>query len=118
MSGVTAQRPVDLAHLARYTGGEPRLNAEVLDLFLDQSVLLLQRLATLIDPPNSRAWLETAHALKGAAMGVGAFPLAEAAALAETIDPAAGPEPAAEALLKLELRSSIVKTFVGAYLGR
>ncbi len=33
---MSAPQPVDLSHLARYTGGDRTLNAEILRLFDDQ----------------------------------------------------------------------------------
>ena len=37
MSAVGNQRPVDLVHLSRYTGGDTALNAEILQLFDTQA---------------------------------------------------------------------------------
>jgi HPt (histidine-containing phosphotransfer) domain-containing protein len=118
MSSVTAQRPVDLAHLARYTAGETALNAEVLGLFVEQMAPLLRGFQESLETPDARVWRESAHALKGAALGIGAFALAEAAADAESIDPATAPTSAARALRALDLRCRVVRKFVAAYLGR
>ena len=41
-------RPVDMAHLARYTGGDSALNAEVLKLFDGQVNELVARLNSII----------------------------------------------------------------------
>ena len=41
---MTLPRPVDLAHLSRYTGGDARINAEILTLFANQSTDLLNQL--------------------------------------------------------------------------
>ena len=41
-------RPVDLAHLSRYTGGDAAINAEVLTLFAGQTIVLLARLDTAL----------------------------------------------------------------------
>jgi HPt (histidine-containing phosphotransfer) domain-containing protein len=79
-------RPVDLVHLNRYTGGDPRLNAEILGLFdrqCQEMLVCLERLSK--DAPDAKAWKEITHSLKGAARGVGAFALANAAAAAEPI---------------------------------
>lgn len=116
MSAAPARKPVDLSHLARYTGGEARLDAEILGLFVRHAGETLGRLGMLLDARDSKAWREATHALKGAAMGIGAFPLAEAAASAETIDPARVHARAALALSDLSRHCEVVKGFVDAYL--
>ena len=86
-AGARAQGPVDLAHLACYTGGDAGINAEVLQLFLDQSALLLQQLHTALDNRDHKSWREIAHSLKGAARGIGAFAMADAAPALEPVTP-------------------------------
>ena len=114
-----AQQPVDLDHLAQYTGGDAKLNAEVLGLFVRQCAESLAQLQTLRGvPAELRTWHDTLHRLKGSAMGVGAFALAEEIASAETIDPEAAPAEAAAALEHLERRRGLVNGFVAAYLAR
>jgi HPt (histidine-containing phosphotransfer) domain-containing protein len=79
-----AETPVDLHHLDRYTGGERSLDAEILKLFDNQCqemMVQLERLAA--EDADTKAWREVTHTLKGAARGIGAFPLADAAAEAE-----------------------------------
>lgn len=117
MPGAAAQ-PVDLEHLGRYTGGERRLNTEVLNLFVQQCAQALARLHALREAPNGRQWHDTLHVLKGSAAGIGAFALAEKLALAESIDPAAAPAEAAEALAAVERGSALVNAFIAAYLVR
>ncbi|EDQ33506.1 hypothetical protein HPDFL43_09727 [Hoeflea phototrophica DFL-43] len=68
-------RPIDLVHLARQTGGDKALEAEVLALFARQARESVTQLATL--KTASRA--ELAHKLAGAAKGVGAFEVARCA---------------------------------------
>lgn len=116
MSAAAAQKPVDLAHLARYTGGEAALDAEVLGMFVRQAADTLMRLEALLDVRDPKAWREAVHALKGAAMGIGAFPLAEAAASAEAIDPAEDPTRAAQAISDLARHCDVVKRFIQTYL--
>lgn len=65
---------IDADHLTRMTLGERALEREVLALFAEQSADLLGRLETL---PREGASL--AHTLKGSALGVGAFAVAQAA---------------------------------------
>lgn len=82
-------KPVDLAHLDRYTGGDPHLNAEILELFDGQCRIIVAELEELAgQEANGKAWRETNHKLKGAARGVGAFALGDAAAEAEKVTPA------------------------------
>jgi HPt (histidine-containing phosphotransfer) domain-containing protein len=69
-------RPIDLSHLACQTMGDRELEREVLDLFLKQASLALEKM--LAANPQERGRL--AHGLKGAARGVGAFPVAKCAA--------------------------------------
>lgn len=68
--------PIDFSHLDAYTAGDVQLTNEVLSLFKVQGIVLLQRLEGL---PDARTWRETAHALKGAARGIGAWRVAELA---------------------------------------
>jgi HPt (histidine-containing phosphotransfer) domain-containing protein len=115
MSVATARQPVDMDHLARYTGGETDLNAELLDLFVRQCAQSLTHLHTLIESRDSKAWRDILHTLKGSALGVGAFPLAEELASAERIDPEAAPAAALAALESLQSGSNLVEAFVAAY---
>lgn len=71
---------VDFTHLERYTAGDSALAAEVLDLFRHQTELWLPLLTP--DAPAD-GWRDAAHSLKGSALGVGAFQLAEACNTAE-----------------------------------
>jgi HPt (histidine-containing phosphotransfer) domain-containing protein len=84
---VPEDRPLDIAHLERATFGDRVLEREVLGLFVAQSVTLMERLRK---DPSARGML--AHTLKGAARGIGAFTVADAAedledALARAIEP-------------------------------
>jgi HPt (histidine-containing phosphotransfer) domain-containing protein len=118
MPQATARSPIDLAHLARYTGGDAQLDSEVLDLFVSQCAGQLRRLEALLAVSDGKSWREIAHSLKGASSGIGAFALAEIAAKAELLDPGTEHARAAEALHALHRHADIVKTFIDAYLGR
>ena len=72
----------DIGHLAKYTMGDPALEREVLQMFLDQSDRYLARLRA---PENTKDWHEAAHSLKGAARGIGAFRVGMRAAQLEKI---------------------------------
>jgi HPt (histidine-containing phosphotransfer) domain-containing protein len=70
---------IDLEHLARMTLGERSLEAEVLTLFDRQAAILLAHMRE--SAPAAVAAF--AHTLKGSARGIGAWRVAEAAALVE-----------------------------------
>lgn len=69
-------RPVDLVHLSNQTMGDQSLESEVLGIFLSQSQIYMNLLRTSND---HEVLHKTAHALKGAARGIGAFELANKA---------------------------------------
>lgn len=77
--------PIDLAHLARYTGGDKKLGEEILRLFEEQCDVLIGRMEEAVAglPHNPKPWLDAAHSLKGSSRGIGAFAMADAAADAE-----------------------------------
>jgi len=112
-----ASAAVDLAHLARYTGGDAALNAEILRLFDNQASEMVARLQSILDARDAKSWKEVTHTLKGAARGIGAFGLGDAAAAAEPIDPSADSTTAAAALQALQSNTSAVQYFIKAYLG-
>ena len=74
--------PVDRAHLARYTLGDPRLEREILGLFLAQVPLTIESLRFAA---TDRAWHVAAHTLKGSCRAVGAGRLARLALEAEKL---------------------------------
>jgi len=108
----TAERPIDLDHLNRYTGGNRGLNEEILKLFEDQCVAMLQQLEDLAkgDGVGSKSWRELTHTLKGAARGVGAFGLANVAAEAEKVPSERAA--AIEVVHRLKNKSCAVQLFV------
>jgi len=115
---MTLQGPIDIAHLDRYTGGDTRVNAEVLTLFANQSVDLLSRLDVALHKSDTKTWRDINHSLKGGARGIGAFQLADKAAEAERADPASDARHAARALHDLKSRTLAVTLFIDSYLGR
>ena len=77
---------IDREHLSRLTFGDQQLERELLVLFDQQAAVLLPRMQTA-DMASVGA---LAHTLKGSALGVGAFAVAEAAgAVEQARDPAA-----------------------------
>ena len=84
----TNEQAVDLVHLNRYTGGDRALNEEILSLFEQQCHEMLARLDSFATASGEdKHWREITHTLKGAARGIGAFALADAAAEAEKTGP-------------------------------
>ena len=108
---------VDLTHLARYTGGDVALNAEILRLFDSQASELVVRCSPSSMPATRSRGRKSPHTLKGAARGIGAFGLGDAAAAAEPIDPLSDSMTAAAALQALQSNTSAVQYFIKAYLG-
>ena len=106
-----------MVHLARYTGGDAALNAEVFALFVGQATELMGQLESVIRTGDTKQWRHVTHTVKGAARGIGAFALADAAASAEPIDPALDAESAAGALRQINAQAESVRLFIDAYLG-
>lgn len=71
---------VNFKHLESFAAGDQGLVEEVLALFREQAALWIR----LLDPDaDGEAWRDAAHALKGSALGVGAFALADECDAAE-----------------------------------
>ena len=116
MSEPAAENPIDLTHLDRYTGGDARVNAEVFRLFSRHCSEMLRSLNLLLYATERTGWREAAHGLKGAALGIGAFDLAEAAGAAENMDPGSPGGRAGDVLRNLNERASVVLAYIDAYL--
>ena len=109
---MTTERPIDIDHLNRYTGGDPAVNQEILRMFEDQcatTVATLERFAKE-GGAGGKEWRELTHTLKGAARGVGAFALADLAAEAEKIP--AERAVATEILGRLKTTCNAVQLFI------
>jgi HPt (histidine-containing phosphotransfer) domain-containing protein len=76
---------IDEDHLARMTLGDRRLEREVLEIFVRQTTIMLNRIVAA-EPALAAA---AAHTLKGSARGIGAWRVARAA---ELLEDAAGAE--------------------------
>jgi HPt (histidine-containing phosphotransfer) domain-containing protein len=72
-------RPIDLSHLGSQTMGDRELEREVLGMFVEQAKSVRKQ----IGKADMKQRLFLAHALKGSARGVGAFPIAECAGAIE-----------------------------------
>jgi HPt (histidine-containing phosphotransfer) domain-containing protein len=90
----SGERPIDLVHLARATDGDEALEAELMAMFARQSDKLGERLRLRDLARQTRA--DVAHRLRGSALAIGAFAVAESAGRLETALEAPGPEPEAE----------------------
>jgi len=94
--------PIDEAHLERMTLGDRSLEHEVLELFLRQSALMLDRIASA----EPRIAAAAAHTLKGSARGIGAWRVADAAACVESAAAGEGAAPAmSDAIASLKAAS-------------
>ena len=112
---MTAQ-PIDLNHLARYTGGDRTLNTEILRLFNGQVSNMVGELLAVLQQRDVRKWRQVTHTLKGAARGVGAFAMGDAAAAAEPIDPALSQDRAIQMIETLRVEGEAVQAFIEDYL--
>ena len=95
-SGSATQADLDLAHLARQTGGDRPLEQEVLSLFRDQC---RRQIGVIKAAGLGRAARDAAHTLIGAARGIGAFRIA---AIAERLEQASTSDAFAAALADLD----------------
>lgn len=93
---------VDMDHLHRYTLGDTDLEQELFEAFLPSAGRYIEQLSGTL---NDGDWSRTAHALKGAARGIGAFDLGELAARAEAEPPADSARSAMIADLRTALRA-------------
>lgn len=98
---VPGDRPIDLVHLSHMTLGDRALERDVLVLFERQIQILMGRIEIGPGPVAAAA----AHTLMGSARGIGAFPLAQAAA--EVEDAAARGDTAAQNAGVDRLRAAI-----------
>lgn len=116
MSDLAVEEPIDLAHLARYTGGDRKLNCEVFRLFSDHCAQSTRSLGAMLEAGDGKGWRETAHGLKGAAAGIGAFALADCAGKAESLELEMDAAEAAKVLAALGCCSEVVLAWIETYL--
>jgi HPt (histidine-containing phosphotransfer) domain-containing protein len=100
--------PVDRAHLGRYTLGCPKLEREILGLFLAQLPLSIEQLRFSV---TDREWQIAAHTIKGSARAVGAWHVGRLAFEAEKM-PGDGEDERAQMLDALEEAFEAVQTYV------
>lgn len=92
---------IDFGHLEKYVSGDDALRDEILGIFAEQVKHLLDQF-DVFQPDED--WSNTAHTLKGASRGVGAWALGQ---LCEDAEKLVGPAPAkreARATLLVSLR--------------
>lgn len=104
---------VDFGHLARQTFGSRDLQVEVLGLFLDQSIALIDRMRTGTDPTQR---FRAAHTIKGSARGIGAWRVARLAEAVENADKMPGD--AARMLAELAAAIDEANGAIRRHLGR
>jgi len=103
---------IDDSHLERMTLGDRRLEREVLELFVRQTTMMLDRIVGA-EPAMAAA---TAHTLKGSARGIGAWRVARAAELLENAAGVGGHDDVAEAITELKAASLEASAAIGARL--
>jgi HPt (histidine-containing phosphotransfer) domain-containing protein len=115
-TAVMTDQPIDLDHLARYTGGDRSLNAEILKLFDGQVTEMVGQLRTILAARDAKRWREVTHTIKGAARGVGAFAMGDAAAAAEPVDVTIAQARGEEVIDVLAREGHAVQLFIAEYL--
>ncbi|WP_416897820.1 MAG: response regulator [Minwuia sp.] len=113
VAGAEDETPVDLAHLAAYTGGDRDLERELAVLFAASCDRYLREMRESAD---DRSWREAAHGLKGAARGIGANEVGRMAAFSETLLGDAARPKRADILNQLEAAAARVRTFFEGHL--
>ena len=106
-------RPVDLAHLARYTMGDSVLEREVLELFRRQSRIYFDKLCKAADDD---AWHEAARVLKSSAHSAGAWQILATAENAERLAATVSPAVRDELLASLRAQIEEADSFIAGLL--
>jgi len=104
MANTHALPVLDRDHLSSMTGGDPGLQAEVIEIFRHQADIWGRMLSARQAPS---AWADAAHTIKGAALGIGAIRLARACARAERLGRSGDPGLAEAALALDEVRAAL-----------
>ncbi len=92
---------IDFDHLEKYVAGDSALRDEILEIFAGQVDLHLQQFDVF---QSDEAWKNTAHTLKGASRGVGAWSLGQLCEDAERLVGAAPAKQESRATLLVSLR--------------
>ena len=78
---------VDLSQLRTFTDGDKAVEKELIQLFMQQSEENMQVLEKSKAEGDSKAWKESAHALKGESGAMGAETLRKLCEQAQNLDP-------------------------------
>ena len=103
---------IDEEHLRRATLDDGRLEQEVLQIFVRQSAILLDRISG-----RQSGAAAAAHTLKGSARSIGAWRVAQAAERLERAIGEAGTEQFDEAIAELRAATREARTTIAARLG-
>lgn len=98
---MNAANIIDLDHLEKYVSGDLSLRGEILDIFSEQLGHLLDQFDVF---QADEDWKNTAHALKGASRGVGAWTLGDLCEQAEKLVGATPAKQESRATLLVSLR--------------
>ncbi|MEO1136278.1 MAG: Hpt domain-containing protein [Pseudomonadota bacterium] len=96
---MTLDNAIDFDHLEQYVAGDDALRVEILEIFSEQVGVLMDQFDVF---QADEEWRATAHTLKGASRGVGAWALGSACEDAEKL--------VADAPAKQEARATILVT--------
>jgi len=111
-TGAAAVRIIDGEHLERITLGDRRLEREVLQIFVRQNAMMLDR----ISGGQPSALGAVAHTLIGSARGIGAWRVAGAAERLERASRKGSDEEIGEAVAELKAASLEATAAIGARL--
>ncbi|WP_248306884.1 Hpt domain-containing protein [Bosea sp. AAP35] len=106
------QTAIDLDHLARQTGGDQELERELLALFAQQCV---RQLRSIHQAPDAGSRMDAAHTLKGAALAIGAWQVADAADAIERLTAEADSRRTEAAMDTLALAAAEARAVVARY---
>jgi HPt (histidine-containing phosphotransfer) domain-containing protein len=112
-TGALTDRPaIDDEHLKRMTLGDDRLEQEVLQIFVRQNAMMLERISS--GKPGALAI--AAHTLIGSARGIGAWRIAGAAERLERASCEGGEDEIGDAIAELKAASLEATAAIGARL--
>jgi HPt (histidine-containing phosphotransfer) domain-containing protein len=106
--------PIDLVHLSRQTAGDSELEQELLALFSDQCV---KHLGTICGQQPQDQKRDAAHTLKGAALAVGAWTVADmASAVEDAFGASSQPKPQLVPIAALEAATLDARATIADFL--
>jgi HPt (histidine-containing phosphotransfer) domain-containing protein len=107
---------LDEEHLACMTLGDRRLEREILEIFVRHSATMLDLIFECIADQDPAAAAEAAHTMIGAARGIGAWRVAQAAEQFERAAGAGGEQKLDQAVAALKAASLEANAVIGARL--